>query len=153
MKKKLLIISGLIFFLFALAGFQFYFANNRLGLIIHLKDCDYPWSLHDVSIERRQDFGEWFFNRETYATANFTLAKKDLRKWLSSVDFEVVALEKKGEKNLEFFTDFKDIPEEILRGDTSFSFQVLHSNGERTGFEIEQVDSNLLLVNLHYCVT
>lgn len=131
---------------------EFYCGNNRLGLIIHLKNCDYPDGLEGISIVRRQRLYEYLLNGETYAAGEFVLDKKYINDWLLDTDFEVISYVAKRTNERKFFTDIKKVPEEILAGNISFHFQILHKNGERTVIEVDATKKPLL-VRLRYCVT
>lgn len=131
---------------------EFYFGNNKIGLIIHLKNCNYPSKIENVSIGNRQKFNEFLFGQEARSSGEFTIEKSLLIGWLKNSNFEVISHIPNGTNERKFYIDLSKVPKEILEGQKSFHFQVLHSNNERTVIKVTP-STKQLLIQLEYCTT
>jgi len=118
--------------------------ENRLSLYIHLKDCNYPWGIENVEIEKKR-----IPFTDDIAIASFTLKKNKIKDWLIDSNFEVLIF-KDGDEMI-FISKKKNIPLSIQEGEVGFVIQFLHHNNERTSVRVDcHKDSASAFVSLIY---
>jgi len=97
---------------------------------MHVQDCDYPWGIENVKIEKRR-----IPLTDNWAQASFSLNKVNIKDWLLDSDFEVLIYSKDNE--LDFVTQKVMIPLYILEGEIDFTIQFLHTDYERTVVSVD----------------
>lgn len=131
---------------------EVYVFENKYSLSINLGDCDYPDNLEDIHITHRFDLFAFFSSIEGHSSANCTIYKRDLKRWLLNSDFEVLSFIETSSKERKYIVDKNKIPLNVLNGEINFSFQFLHSNDQRTVIRVQKRDrTDKVKIELNYC--